>query len=57
MIFKLRNSEYCNFGEVVVNNIEDLRKLQFDNEHNLRNDELIINFEDMTIMIYDGYIE
>lgn len=57
MTFKLTDA-YCeNFGEVVIDKIEDLQKLQFDNEHNNKNDELIIDFRNMSIMIYNHLIE
>lgn len=57
MIFKLIDAYYDDFGEVVISKIEDLKKLQFGNEHNPKNDELIIDFREMTIMIYNSWIE
>lgn len=57
MIFKLIDACYSDYGNVVINKIEDLKKLQFGNDHNLKNDELIIDFREMTIMIYNSWIE
>lgn len=57
MIFKLIDARYTNYGNVVISKIEDLKKLQFGNEHNPKNDELIIDFKEMTIMIYNYWIE
>lgn len=57
MIFKLVDACYRDYGNVVITKIEDLKKLQFGNEHNPKNDELIIDFREMTIMIYDSWIE
>lgn len=57
MIFKLTDALNRDFGEVVVDNIEDLKKLQYGNEHNPEHEQLIIDFDDMTIMIYNNWIE
>lgn len=57
MIFKLIDACCRNYGNVVITKIEDLKKLQLGNNHNPMNDELIIDFKEMTIMIYNDYIE
>lgn len=57
MTFKLMDALYRDFGEVTINTIEDLQKIQNDCEHNPDKDQLIIDFSDMTIMIYNSWIE
>jgi len=52
MKFKLLDHNYSDIGEREINTLEDLEKLQeeYDNE-------LIVNFKEKSILIYDGYIE
>lgn len=53
MTMKLRKaSDWCFDGTVEVNTLEDLRKLS-----EKYGAELIVNFEDNAVTIYDDYVE
>lgn len=57
MQFTLLDARGKHYGDIIINKIEDLMDLQFVNELNLDNDKLIVDFKDMSIMIYNDYIE
>ena len=57
MTFKLMDALFRNFGVVTINTIEDLQKIQYECEHNPDKDQLIIDFSNMTIIIYNNWIE
>lgn len=62
MIFKVNSStDIFTYKDVEINTLEDLKQFQESlprtEFHNYQKPELIVDFQEMTILIYDYYIE